>query len=260
MNRNILLITDMQNDFCNSAGSLFVPGAETDIRNLVNFIDQNRDVINGIILTQDNHQVIDIAHPYFWVNEKGNHPNPFTGINVNDVQTGKWIPLFETEKVINYLEALDIQGEFPHTIWPEHCIWGSWGAAIVNEVQFAVNNWARQGRFFTLISKGLNPYTEHFGALRANIVMKNDHSTGLNKKLVDKLAWADTIYIAGEARSHCVANTISQILENKKIGAKLVIMDDCMSNVPGFDTIADHIYEMALDNGATIQKSNEIKP
>jgi nicotinamidase/pyrazinamidase len=56
--------------------------------------------------------------------------------------------------------------------------------------------------------------------------------------------------MAGEAKSHCVANTIKQMLDIKGIARKLVILEDCMSDVPGFETIALPIYERARTAGA----------
>ena len=255
---NTLLIIDMQNDFCSEAGALYVPGARSDVANLSRFIHQNLTAIDSIILTQDNHHVMDIAHPYFWHDKNGLQPAPFTGITAADVLAGIWTPVPGEETVLFYLKELEIQGEFPHTIWPEHCIWGSWGAAIDSQIQDAVNSWARQGNFFNLVTKGLNPFTEHFGALRANIIMENDDSTAWNLELINKLSHTENIYIAGEARSHCVANTVKQVLDRPEINAHLYILEDCMSNVPGFESISDSIYEEAVRQGATLIASNHL--
>ena len=61
--KNLLIVIDMQNDFCLPDGALYVPGAEDDIQRVKNFIDRNYRMIDHIVLTQDNHQVIDISHP-----------------------------------------------------------------------------------------------------------------------------------------------------------------------------------------------------
>ena len=39
MGKNCLLIIDPQNDFCDKKGSLFVPGADKDIKRLSKFIE-----------------------------------------------------------------------------------------------------------------------------------------------------------------------------------------------------------------------------
>ncbi len=241
----LLLIIDMQNDFCNPDGALYVKDAEKDISRLGAFITQYPDRLDHIIMTQDNHHVIDISHPVFWEDSEGNLPAAFTEINTDDIKKGTWRPRFEKEKAITYISDLESQGEFPHVVWPEHCITGSYGAAIVDEIMEPVKRWAREGRYFDVVTKGTNPFTEHFGALMANIPIKNYPETQLNTELVKTFNLFDTILIAGEAKSHCVATTIKQMLNIDGIARKLVILEDCMSDVTGFETLALPIYEKA---------------
>jgi len=75
--------------------------------------------------------------------------------------------------------------------------------------------------------------------------------------LVRKLQGYDIILVAGEARSHCVANTVRQMLDIEGIAQKLVILEDCMSDVTGFETIAVPIYEKARSSGSRFVKSSE---
>jgi nicotinamidase-related amidase len=251
----LLLIIDMQNDFCRPDGALYVRGAEKDVARLAKFISAHENKIDHIILTQDNHHVIDISHPGFWEDQNGNPPAPYTLINSENVQSGAWRPRFRKQKAVEYIQNLEKQGEFPHVIWPEHCIIGSYGAAIVNEIMEPVKIWARKGHFFDLIIKGTNPLTEHFGALMANVPIEGSPETQLNKDLVRKLQIYDKILIAGEARSHCVATTIKQFLNIDGFAARLVILEDCMSDVTGFETLALPIYEKAKNDGATFTQS-----
>lgn len=247
----------MQNDFCKTNGALYVNGAEKDTARLGSFIKTHSDKIDHIIMTQDNHHVIDISHPGFWKDKKGNPPVPFTAIGVEDVRNGTWTPRFPKEEIVNYLQKLEDQGEFPHVIWPEHCIIGSTGSAIVDEIMQPVMDWARQGNFFDVVVKGTNPLTEHFGALRANIPIEGSPETQINTDLIRKLELFDNILITGEAKSHCVANTIKQLFEINGIIRKLVIFEDCMSDVTGFETIAVPIYQKAKNEGARFTKSTE---
>jgi nicotinamidase/pyrazinamidase len=245
----LLLIIDMQNDFCKTDGALYVKDAEKDILRLGTFIKQHSDKLDHIILTQDNHHVIDISHPQFWEDSDGKPPEPFTEISTDDIENGKWKPRFEKEKAVEYIKDLERQGEFPHVIWPEHCIIGSCGAAIVDEIMEPVKMWAREGRYFDVVKKGTNPLTEHFGALKANVPVKNNPETQLNSELVRKFNLFDTILIAGEAKSHCVASTVRQMLEIDDTARKLLILEDCMSNVAGFETLALPVYEKAQREG-----------
>ena len=255
--KTLLLIVDMQNDFCRPEGALYVKGAEKDVARLAKFIKDQSDRIDHIIMTQDNHHVIDISHPGFWEDNDGNPPAPFTGISSDDVQKGIWRPRYEKEKAALYIRELEKQGEFAHVIWPEHCIIGSSGAAIVNEIMEPVIAWARKGNYFEVVIKGTNPLTEHFGALRANIPIENSLETQLNTVLINKLQHFNTILLAGEARSHCVANTVKQMLEIDGIAGKLVILSDCMSDVTGFETLAIPVFEKAKAEGAAFISSTD---
>lgn len=255
---NVLMIVDMQNDFCMSDGALYIPGAEKDLQRTASFIRENGNYIDHIILTQDNHQVIDISHPCFWKDKHGNHPEPFTRISTEDIENEVWIPGFEVSKAKDYIRNLEKEGEFPHTIWPEHCIQGSRGAAISDVIITQVIDWARQGKHYDLIVKGTNPLTEHFGALRANIPDKANPETQLNTNLLNALRKFNTIFIAGEAKSHCVANTVKQLLEYSDIASKTILLQDCMSDVPGMEHIADYIYSEAKNAGVVFKQSKNI--
>jgi nicotinamidase-related amidase len=257
--RNLLIIIDMQYDFCEPGEALYVNGAEKDVKRLAEFIVQNNEKIDHIVLTQDNHHVIDISHPAFWIDRKGNHPVPFTIITTGDVKNKVWTPVYYVNEASHYIDELENQSEFPHTIWPEHCIIGSKGAAIVDEIIDPIKEWARKGRFYEIVIKGTNPLTEHFGALRANIPNKLAPETQLNQNLVDSLVKYEHIFIAGEARSHCVANTVKQMLEINGIAEKLVVLWDCMSNVTGFERIADPIYDEAIKSGVKIGHAGLVK-
>lgn len=253
--KTLLFIIDMQNDFCSPTGSLYVPGAEIDAVRLVGFIRRNITSIDQIILTQDNHQVMDIAHPSFWINSDGEHPEPYTLITISDVETGKWKAVLNEEETTTYLRKIAETDEYNHIIWPEHCIWGSEGAAIYPELMEAVEEWAREGKMFDVVSKGMYPLVEHFGAFRANMPVKNVPETQFNQALKEKMEMFDQILIAGEAKSHCVANTIKQLFDFPELFPKMVILEDCMSNVSGYESIALPIYEKAKELGAVLTES-----
>jgi nicotinamidase-related amidase len=247
--KSLLLIIDAQYDFCDAKGALYVPGAERDMERLALFIKNNIEKLDGIILSQDSHQLIDISHPAFWVCRNGKNPAPFTQISLADVENGTWTSIFGKETALKYLKELESKKEFPHVIWPEHCIEGSKGAAIVDIVMEEVKNWARIRKlYFKIIQKGKNPFTEHFGIMSAAVPLDHDVETMFNIPLFDSLAEYDTIYIAGEAQSHCVAVTIEQLLRFKDIADKMIILKNCMSPVPGFEHLADGIYSLLKPN------------
>ena len=131
-------------------------------------------------------------------------------------------------------------------IWPEHCLYGSEGAAITPVLMEAVTCWAREGKYYEVVEKGLNPSTEFFGAFRANIPLEGDADTKFNMKLKDELESYDVIWLAGEAKSHCVANTLRQLFDYPEIVRRLVILEDCMSNISGCEDLAIPINEKGL--------------
>jgi nicotinamidase-related amidase len=58
------------------------------------------------------------------------------------------------------------------------------------------------------------------------------------------------IYIAGQARNFCVATSLKQLLNKApQLAEKIIILDDCMSDVPGFDGISDAVWEKAKNLG-----------
>ena len=229
MRKNLLLVIDPQNDFCLPDGALYVPGAENDMARLATFVAKNCSAISQIIVSVDTHHVLDISHLYYWRDSNGGVPAPYTQITYKSVEAGEWIPCFNAEKAKQYLKELEEQGEFPHVIWPEHCIAGSTGAAVTDVLMNEMKNWERKaGKHFTIVEKGLNDSTEMFGVFRANIPDPADKSTMENKPLIEQIARYDTIYIAGEAKSHCVANSIKQLFGYPDIMKKLVILEECI--------------------------------
>ena len=255
-----LLLIDPQHDFCHPQGALYVPGANQDVLRIANFIDSHSDKINQLIITLDTHQVIDISHPGFWSNDDGLAPEPFTTISAADVDNLNWIPKFNPGYVRNYLHKLEDQGQFQHVIWPEHCIIGSRGAALDDTISAAVIRWAhREGRNYKTVVKGLHPYTEHFGAFQAQLPVHGAPETELNTKLLDSLKPFDKILLAGEARSHCVASSLAQIMQYAPgLVSKLVVLTDCMSDVAGLGHLAEPIYTQALADGVQFTESNHL--
>jgi len=250
--KTALMIIDPQNDFCNPEGSLFVPGAEADMQRLAGFIKRNSEHIDKILFTLDSHQVYDISHPGFWTDADGNRPEPFTAITLTDLESGRWKAVKDNDKALDYLQQLEQKSEYTHMIWPEHCISGSWGASLALPIENAVREWAQAGKTFMPVYKGTNPYTEHFGALRANVPDAYDAGSLLNRKLIAELEKYTTIYIAGEAQSHCVANTLKQLMESTDLISRCVFILDCMTDVVGFEGYADSVFDEARNKGAEL--------
>ena len=158
----------------------------------------------------------------------------------------------------DYLKDLELQGEYPHIIWPTHCLIGSEGAAIYQPVMVALEEWAKLGTYYVTVQKGSYPFTEHFGAFKAQIPNPAVPETQLNERFLNTLNQYETVYLSGQAKSHCVANSLKQILdEAPELAKKLIVLEDTMSNVTGFETIADPIYKRAKEMGVKFSDTDQ---
>lgn len=257
---NAFLIIDSQFDFCHPDGALFVPGAEQDVERMAMLIRQYADRIDHIVVTLDTHHILDIAHPLFWQDTNGEHPQPFTHISAAEVNEGRWLPCFEAEKAQRYVNDLEASGQFQHFIWPEHCLIGSRGAALHDTLLDALKHWSRQrSRDYVAVPKGLYPLSEHFGIFQAQVPDPTVAETLLNRNLLADLDRFDTIYLMGEAKSHCVANSLQQVLDfAPALAPKLVVVTDCMSDVTDLGYLADPIYAEARHRNVRFVKSDTI--
>jgi len=241
-----LFVIDPQVDFMDSPGSaLPVPGANADMRRLSAMIDRVGAKLEDIHVTLDSHRVIDVGHPGMWRNKKGENPSPFTIITADDIEAGIWRPRNEHAKLaggitlgqdmLEYARTLAKQGNYPLMVWPEHCLIGTPGHAVQPELMASLQRWERKEfANVNFVTKGVNFRREHYGALMAEVVDPSDPSTGLNTGLLDTISEADIVALTGEALSHCVKTTVTQIADN--IGAdqigKFIILTDCTSSVP----------------------------
>ncbi len=257
--KNTILIIDPQFDFCNPEGTLFVDGSEDDMARLSLWIYNNKEYLDHIIVTVDDHPLNHIAHPNFWKNEFGEHPQAYKQITASDLRLGHWIPLNNYDISLKYLEELESQNEFRHTIWPEHCISGSRGAAIDSTLMNSIIDWCRLGKTHQILSKGMFPYSEPFGIFINQVVFQEVPETHLKTDLINQLNEYENIYLAGEARTHCVATSLKQLIIYKpEILSKIIVLEDCMSNVPGLGHLADSIFQTAASLGVKFSKIKDV--
>lgn len=264
MKNRELLIIDAQNDFCEPEGALYVKGAEEDCLRLASFIGKNRSEIEGITITLDSHHLYDIAHPLYWENQQGEHPEPFTLITVKDVEQGLWrtVRREDRDHGMEYVEQLGEKGRYQLCIWPPHCLIGSWGTQLQGDVFKAVTDWEKfKGKSSRKIFKGLNPGTEHYGAFEAEVPLQEDPLTELNVRDLEKIEEADEIYIAGEAMDFCVANTVRQIVGFIPSGKreKLILLKDCMSAVDPSSNLTSGFLREIRDLGLGFVEHFQIK-
>ncbi|HBE19288.1 MAG TPA: isochorismatase [Cyanobacteria bacterium UBA11149] len=285
--RICLLLIDVQNTFCIPGFELFVGGksglaaVEDNVR-LCEFIYRNLHVITEIIPTMDTHRAIQIFHPIFWVNSAGEHPTPGTTIiSLADVEQGVWQvnpevarslgegkELALQEYAYHYVKKLSDAGKFPLIIWPYHSMLGGIGHALVSAVEEAIffHSIARKTQTkFEL--KGDNPLTENYSVLRPEVLEDNlgKPIAYKNTQLIEKLLNCDRIIIAGQAKSHCVAWTIDDLLTamvtiDANLAKKVYVLEDCTSPVViseeiDFTAQADAAFQRFADAGMNVVKS-----
>jgi len=255
--RTAVLLVDVQNTFCLPEFELFVAGrsgrgAVEDSGRIAAFLYRHLDHITQVVATLDTHTAAQIFHPVFWLDAAGHHPAPHTVISLADVEAGRWrvnpalAPAvapragFDVDSwARHYSRRLAEGGKYPLVVWPYHSMVGGIGHAIVSAVEEAVffHSIARQSPTRVEI-KGRNPLTENYSVLRPEVTEDAAGApiASVNRDLVEHLLSFDSLIVAGEAQSHCVAWTVEDLLSeirsrDPRLARKVVLLDDCTSPV-----------------------------
>lgn len=287
--RVCLVLVDCQNTFCIPGFELFVAGrsghgaVEDNVR-LCRYIYRNLGRITEIVATFDTHTVMQIFHPVFWVNEAGEHPvGGQTIITLEDVERGVWRvnPAvaasvgggdyeFLQRHAHSYARALSEGGKYPLLVWPYHAMLGGIGHALVAAIEEAIffHSLARSSEPRFEI-KGNNPLTENYSALHPEVMTGPDGEpiAEKNEALITRLLDFDAVVVAGQAKSHCVAWTVNDLLmevqaRDAGLASKVYLLEDCTSPVvvPGvvdFSEQADDAFRRFADAGMHIVRSTD---
>jgi nicotinamidase-related amidase len=282
-----LLLVDVQNTFCIPEFELYVGGhsgtaAVDDNRRLCGFIYRNLDVITQIYPTMDTHKAMQIFHSIFLVNDKGEYPAPFTLISIEDIDNGVWQfnpDIAESLKITteygqkflhHYTQKLKEGGKYDLTIWPYHAMLGGIGHALVSAVEEAV--------FFHSIArlslpdfqvKGQNSLTENYSVIHPEVMedFGGDHIAEKNTGLIESLFNFNAVIIAGQAKSHCMAWTIDDLLseialDDKSLANKIYLLEDCTSpivipEVVDYTNQANGAFQRFADAGMHVIRSTD---
>ncbi|MCG3119221.1 MAG: hypothetical protein ALAOOOJD_01580 [bacterium] len=280
-----LLLVDVQNTFCIPDFELFVGGrtgngAVDDNRRLCEFIYRQLQVITEIYLTLDTHLTTQIFHAVFLINAQGEHPAPFTLIPIEDIEQGKWKfnpaiaatlhtdAISGQEHLLHYVQQLKKGGKYELTIWPYHAMLGGIGHALVSAIDEAIffHSIARASQPNFQI-KGNNAWTENYSVLRPEVLEGAYGQTIAQKNthLLKKLLSFEAVIIAGQAKSHCIAWTIEDLLSeitlhDQELAKKVYLLEDCTSPVvvPGvidYTDQADAAFKRFAEAGMHVVRS-----
>ena len=274
-----LVVIDPQRSFCATVdaasqqqihdGELCVPGAWEDMVRLSAMIDRLSDSIHMIFPTMDSHYLLHIAHPIWFRDTAGNHPDPFTSMRIESgaiigsqlTGSGSFQDIGEFTTTdptklrwtINYLEKLLAGKRYPHMIWPPHCIIGTPGHTFVEPFAESLMRWEMKHlKAAFRWTKGSNIGCEHFSAIRAEVPDPGDPSTQLDARFVQQVMEADEILLSGEALSHCLANTVRDLANEFRASGddlikKCILLEDATSSVPGLEQLGtDFVAEMKV--------------
>ncbi len=260
--KTCLLVIDPQIDFM-EGGNLAVGGATADMQRLAKMVKSNIEDIDDIHITLDSHYYWHIAHPNWWMDKRGNSPKPFeTVINVEDVENGTWRPRNPADKdwALHYVRTLRANKRFALVIWNPHCIIGTPGQAMQPDFLAAVSEW--ENRFFGMAprtTKGSNPFTEHYSAVKADVEFPGDPGTRLNTRFIDTLRNYDRIYAAGEALSHCLNFTMSDVVADfsPEEMKKIYLLEDATSSVGTFEKQGEDFVNRMVALGMNVTTTDK---
>jgi nicotinamidase-related amidase len=285
--RVCLVAVDVQNTFCLPGFELFVAGrsgtgAVDDNRRLCEFVYRNLGAITQIVPTLDTHSPLQIFHAVFLVDDDGRHPDPYTLVSAEDVEHGVWRANpaaaralgvdegYLQQHLLHYTRTLESGGKYNLTVWPYHALLGGIGHALVPAVEEAVffHAIARRAQPDVQV-KGFEPLTEHYSMLGPEVT--EDHEGrplgARNEPLVEKLLEYDAVLIAGQAKSHCVAWTIDDLLtgiaaRDRALAEKVYMLEDCTSPVVVPDVVdytdeANAAFERFAEAGMHVVRSTE---
>lgn len=170
---DVLLVVDVQNDFC-SSGALAVPQGEA----VVPRVNQLAQRFAHVVLTQDWHPP---RHMSFASSHPGRHP--FDSVEMP----------YSTQ-----------------TLWPDHCIQGSWGAAFHPDLQIPHAE--------LILRKGYRRQIDSY-----SVFYENDRSTptGLGGYLRERSF--RRLFLAGLATDYCV---LYSALDARREGFEVVVLQE----------------------------------
>ncbi len=231
--------------------------------------------------TLDTHRALQIFHALWLVDEDGRHPEPYTLVTPEDVESGRWrvnpaavesVGLevdYAQRHLLHYTRKLAESGKYNLTSGrTTRCSEASAMRSSRRSRRRSSSTRSPGASQAHFQPKGENPLTEHYSMLGPEVTEGPDGETigGLNEALIQELLEFDAVIVAGQAKSHCVAWTIDDLLEGdddreRALAPRTYLLEDCTSPVvvPGMDYTdeADAAFERFAAAGMHVVRSTE---
>jgi nicotinamidase/pyrazinamidase len=263
--QHALLLIDVQRGFMDhedaALNELPVTGATVSARRAALFLRDMSSSIASVVATFDSHAAYGIERPGYWVNEKDTPLPAFTVVTADMVRAGtaraaapESRPV--AEHVIFKLASQSLM------IWPVHCVLGTPGHALQEDVASQLAAWeVSRRRTAVRVLKGTHPDTEHYSALEAEVDLQTDN-TSLDMSVPDALLQdhiTGRIFVAGQASSHCVSATLRSLLRvAPELASRITLLTDCMNPVPGFERQEIEFFEWIEMHGGELKTTHDI--
>jgi len=243
--RIAVILVDYQHDFVNPSGALYVPSSQDDIARFLKWFYKNASRITSVYASMDTHLPYHIFYDVWWKNPRtGEHPQPFTEITEEDVMKEIWVPSFQSDLdwSLHYVHLLKKQAKKNLMIWPYHTLEGTLGHMLCAPISEAIA-WHSAARKTqpVYIAKGRTRRTEYYGIFGAEIPDPIDPESDFNTELMEAMIDHNRLYVAGEAKSHCVLESEKQLVnyysKRRQLFNKLHFLIDCTTSIktPTFD-------------------------
>ncbi|MDR2540520.1 MAG: isochorismatase [Candidatus Peribacteria bacterium] len=275
-----LMPIDEQITFGIPGFELFVQNAPEDTKRLAEWLYRNFGRITTIFPTMDTHTAMQIFHSLFFIDASGIPVAPNTVISSDDLTKGIYQvnPAVATalgvgyttltKHVLHYTQSLERNGKYSLIIWDYHAMLGGIGHALIPLLEEAIffHTQVRNSQPGIEI-KGGSPLTENYSVLSPEVLNTYDGSpiASKNARFIEKLLNYDMVIIAGQAKSHCVAFSIEDLLteiqaKDPALAKKVYLLEDCTSpvvipNGPDFTDQGNQAFERFRNAGMHLVKS-----
>jgi len=261
----VLFLVDPQCDYLEDGGSMPIINAAADGTRIADMIMTHLSDIHEIYVSLNSRHRTHISNPISWVCSTGEAPEPYTIISKADVLARKYrarVPTLQ-RSYLEYVAALEALGRDALVLWPDHCLMGTEGVAVIPEINDALQEWASHNMTTVeYIIKGTNCGTEMYSALSAEVPSSADPSTQLDHEMVARLATADRVLVAGLPLTHAVKHTLGDMLRawrkpnpNPDKTNSIYLLQDCSSALPGEEMQEDLFLQQIGESGVTLATS-----